>query len=140
METHQKGLSLTLPRWVTLLSEAESIQESMAEVQGRRIVEVKYDLRGNYYASLTSPHWVVDLRKFFTGGNGQLQPGWKRIRLQFAEWEKLMSAADDLARVLPQIKDIRPCYTREDHRGTAGAMWCPECNPDYFTNYDGAAA
>ena len=128
----RKGVRLPLPRWATLKGIVDVVNEKIALVKDEVETFYQCHIGGNVYVTVKSPYWVVDIRHYWMPSNGKkVLPGAKGVSLKLDEWGKLTACFKDLEEVLPEARDVVPCYAQDDHQNQLGYLFCGECNPNY---------
>ena len=93
LEITEKGIPLDYGQWITLKGHAGKIRHHIKFVRSGRQLQEKLHLGDGTYCTITSPYWVVNIRKWFTNKNGVERPGQQGIGLKFKQWEKLEQLA-----------------------------------------------
>ena len=125
---NKKGLSLTLPRWKTLLSYVDDLTESLNDEQLNH--KVQYHLGGGQFATVDPQSFRLDLRQYFVPSESrEIHPTRKGIRLSVAEWNNLVSCVAEIRAVIPELESTQMCNEKADHYFHLETLKCRECNP-----------
>ena len=129
----KKGAALIPCRWNELLMSIDDIKKA---VPAFRSESYSKHLGGNWYVSVSKDIACVDIRRFWQPEEGQdVVPTRKGIGLRFTEFEELVKLLDEINSYVPELADVIPCLSREDHQNQLGALKCSECNPNDCQNW-----
>ena len=132
----KKGIALSPMRWMSLISLAERIEDTLEKIKKGETVKERYPVSGPVFVQMSSPFWTVHVREWFKDPkDGAVKPGCKGIMLKHGEWAKLMQCSSAIYTNMPELSTIRPCYLEDDHMNQEGAMMCSECNPFGYQDY-----
>ena len=128
---NKKGLSLTLPRWKTLLSYREELTNALREAHSKQLNhKVQYHLGGGQFATVNPEYLGLDLRQYFVpAGTMKVHPTKKGIMLSEEEWNSLLSCVSDIKEVVPEMDSTQMCNEKPDHYFHLDTLYCRECNP-----------
>ena len=129
---NKKGLSLTLPRWKTLVSYEDELNKAMQEVQCHQLDhKVQYHLGGGQFVTVNPDFMGLDLRQYFILGetNKKVHPTRKGIMLNEMEWGGLKLCVSDIEKCVPELASTQMCCERADHYFHLETLKCKECNP-----------
>ena len=122
----KKGLSLTLPRWKTLLSYEEDLTYALKDHSGDK---VQYHL-GGQFATVNHEYMGLDLRQYFVpAGTVKAHPTRKGILLSEGEWTNLLSCVSQIKEAVPELESTQMCNEKADHYFHLDTLKCQECNP-----------
>ena len=91
-------------------------------------------LGGNVYCSVTENNPCVDLRQYWKPEE-EVLPTKKGLCLRPFEYGRLKMMISEVGQALPELNGVVPCYLQSDHLNQQGALQCPECNPNDYTNW-----
>jgi hypothetical protein len=121
----KKHALLSLQRWSKLIDSISEIDVAVGTVsvekEGESAVDMRKDIGGNWYVSVTSKVFCVDIRKFYKAKDS-MKPSREGIGLRFHEWSRLKSLIEKIHERRPDIAAVTPCYLGEDHQNQEG--WC----------------
>ena len=124
---NKKGLSLTLPRWKTLLSYQEDLTKTLRGQSGDK---VQYHLGGGQFATANPDYKSSDLRQYFLpAGAVKAHPTRKGIVLSQVEWDNLKSFVEEIKKCIPELESTQMCSERADHYFHLDSLECKECHP-----------
>ena len=118
-------------RWASFVLHLNDIDES---VQQRQLKDIKYfqHIGGGFYVSVTSAYKCVDIREFYMpSSGGEVKPTRRGIAIRLHEWETLKGIIERIAKDIPALATIQPCYQDGDHNAQNQEAWmhCHECLP-----------
>lgn len=126
----KKGASFTERRWASLLRRLDDADRSVDLLKANQPVDYRQHLGGGYYLSVCKDFKCVDIRRYFLPNKWSVEtPTRSGISLRVQEWRNLLIKIDELHKVLPELKNAKPCYVSEDHANREGYRSCSECNP-----------
>jgi len=76
--------------------EFENINEAVKQLHEKKYVKYFKHIGGDWYVSVTTGFWCVDLRKFYTSKEGDLKPKREGIALRLNEWSRVCDLRDQL--------------------------------------------
>ena len=124
---NKKGLSLTLPRWKTLLSYQEDLTKALKD---KSCDKVQYHLGGGQFATVNPEYTGLDLRQYFVpAGTVNVHPTRKGILLSEGEWTNLLSCVSQIKEAVPELESTQMCNEKADHYFHMDTQKCQECNP-----------
>ena len=125
---NKKGLSLTLPRWKTLLSYQEDLTDALRQQLHDKI---QYHLGGGQFVTVNPQYKGLDLRQYFipAGMMKQIHPTRKGIVLSEDEWNNLQSCVEEIRKCIPELELTQMCSERADHYFHLDSLECKECHP-----------
>ena len=99
----RKGISLPLPCWQNLIAGRDQIQDVVRRMRHAQKTNEVFDLGDDVHVSIKSPLWLVDIRYWYTGKDGEPRPGRCGIALKFPEFNNLMTAAAQIGKSLNSL-------------------------------------
>jgi len=134
----KQGIALDLEKWKKIHTWcAGTVDEAVTDYkQGSKQVNYERHLGNNYYISVKSGYPVVDIRKWFLPeGENEVKPTKKGIALTFGQWEKLKETNKIIEEKLgEQLDQVEFCELSTDHQNQMGALQCPNCNPNGYSD------
>ena len=125
--SNKKELSLTLPRWKTLLSYQEDLTKALRGQSGDK---VQYHLGGGQFATANPDYKSLDLRQYFLpAGAVKAHPTRKGIVLSQVEWDNLKSFVEETRKHIPEQESTQMCSERADQYFHLDSLEGKECNP-----------
>ncbi|XP_048247297.1 uncharacterized protein LOC125377549 [Haliotis rufescens] len=123
----KRGITLTLQRWMELVSNKARIEETM-ESGGL----LKCHLGGNMYAEMDNTYPGLDIRKWYWCGKQNVVKPYKRpgIKLDVDQMKQLLNCFIVMPDFVSELLNVVPCYMQKDHMNQFGYFMCPECNPN----------
>ncbi len=134
LQPSRKGIRLSLERFVRLMWLQEQVSVIMDDIKAGERVDKSLIVGGAVRLQMSAPFWTVHIREYYRKSD-EVFPGRNGIVLKYGQWFKLLhlSQADGhLESAVPEIKNVRPCYTHDDHQNVEGALACGECG--FFTD------
>lgn len=125
----KKGISLSLMRWKNWVDCIEYLDQALAEKQA-----YNSHLGGNAYCTVEEGSACVNIRQYWKPEE-ELVPTKKGLCLRPLEYQRLKELIPEIGRTLPELDAVVPCYLQSDHQNQIGALQCPECNPNDYTNW-----
>ena len=134
-----KGIRLTLMQFKNLTTGMDSsVSPAFATDDGtesyRAIKDVSFHVGANVFVKVTKDNPCVDIRQYWKPPNqDDLVPTKKGLCLRPSEYKLFRECVPDIEKSLPELKNVIPCYMRDDHNNPLGMLSCDYCNPhDYF--------
>ena len=121
-------LFFPLVRWVQLQYFLDDIDEAVHYMSHNRYASLEKHLGGNVYVKAQSPKEMIDFRQYWFDMDQQLHPTPQGIVLNFEQYEKLKDADKAIPDLIPEVKNMLPCYMT--HQNIEGAIFCSECHPN----------
>ena len=120
--------SLTFParRWVQLTNLVEQIDEAVNRLLVKQNVDLKLQIGGKLYVSVTTGFSCVDLREFYYHPTRGVSPMKRGIALRIHEWIMLKDEMQKLFVKYPLLTSTTPCMYEPNHQS------CLECQPFQF--------
>ena len=118
----KKNAALNFQKWMKLGYIIDEIDAAVSKVSSDNkdvVVNLHKDIGENWYVSVSSKVYCVDIRKFYKADD-QLKPSKQGIGLRFREWNKLKEAVQKIHTDRPDIATVVPCYLSEDHQNQEG--------------------
>ena len=124
----KKGLSLTLPRWKTLLSYQEDLTNALRQ---QSCYKVQYHLSVGQFVNVHPEYKGLDLRQYFipAGTMKQIHPTRKGIALCEDVWNNLQSCVQEIRKCILELGLTQTCCERADHYFHLDSLECKECHP-----------
>lgn len=130
----QKGISLSLVRWVQLVEHEELITRLLQKIRSGGMVDKKIQIGGPVMVNLCSPFCTLNLRTYEKDSeSGELKPTSEGIVLREFEFKALMEHGNDIKEKMPDIAKTYPCYL--DHDNQEAMLMCSECSPWTYEDY-----
>jgi hypothetical protein len=77
----------------------------------------------------------VEVRKYCMPPNQtEVVPTKKGLCLRLTEYKALRDCVYDIENNLPELKNVIPCYMRDDHNNQLGMLKCNYWNPHDYLN------
>jgi len=95
-EDGSKCIELAPLCWTALEKEFDNINEAVSQLHEKKYVKYFKHIGANWYVSVTTGFWCVDLRKFYTSKDGELRPKREGIALRLNEWSQVCNLRDQL--------------------------------------------
>lgn len=103
------------------------------ELQFKAAKNGSHHLGANVFVSARQDNPCVDIRQYWKPSNYiTIVPTKRGLCLRPTEFKALQSYISDIEKLLPELKDVIPCYMRDDHFNQLGMMSCKNCNPNEF--------
>lgn len=103
------------------------------ELQFKAAKNGSHHLGANVFVSARQDNPCVDIRQYWKPSNyTTIVPTKRGLCLRPTEFKALQSYISDIEKLLPELKDVIPCYMRDDHFNQLGMMSCKNCNPNEF--------
>jgi hypothetical protein len=102
------------------------ITSTLKDIARGKEVRSKIHIGLNIFASQDHPYRGIHVRKWNLR-EGELTPGFG-VFLSPKAWESLCDLDKVLNDIIPQLKDITPCYMSHDNQ--MSAFECCVCNPN----------
>lgn len=125
----KKGISLTLMRWKNWVDYIEYLDEAL-----RKKEAYSSHLGDNVYCTISENAVCVDIRQYWKPEEA-LVPTKKGLCLRPTEYIRLKELLPQIDESLPELDCVIPCYLQSDHMNQIGALQCPECNPNDWSNW-----
>ena len=128
----KKGLSLTLPRWKTLLTYEDELTTALGQARcGQLNNKVQHHLGGGQFATVSPVSPTLDLRQYFMPDDlmKQILPTKKGVVLTRDEWDNLISCIQEINEAVPELESTQICSEKPDHYFHLESLKCGECNP-----------
>ena len=94
----------------------------------------KSHLGGNVYCTITEGSACMDIRQYWKPQE-EVIPTKKGLYLRPLENIAVKELLTEIGRALRELDGVVPCYVQSDHMNQLGALWCSECNPNYYQNW-----
>ncbi len=111
----QKGVSLTLVQWITLIDISNSIDADITAVIMRQAVDKMYHLGAGVHVCIRSPFCFVDLRTWFRPEHQNFRPSIRSFKMKFLQWHALQGVVSQISKILPEISTTLVCSLDEKH-------------------------
>lgn len=134
----KKGVSLNLMQYKNLLAALDltitpAFTNDQKELQFKAAKNGSHHLGANVFVSARQDNPCVDIRQYWKPSNyTTIVPTKRGLCLRPTEFKALQSYISDIEKLLPELKDVIPCYMRDDHSNQLGMMSCKNCNPNEF--------
>ena len=124
-----KGIALTLLKCNELYTCLPPLDIEVAQLKRNKTTFLRRHLGGNWFVTVQSGFNCVDIRKFWLPENTkEICATRKGISLTFDQYEELKCGLRTIPSFVPELYDVRPCYTVPGHNH------CHECQPNRETN------
>ena len=119
-----------LTRWKQLENYLDDVDEAIDLINNNRYAYVHEHLGGNLYITVDNSEKIEQCVNFrYYGSMEQKQrPTRQGISLTFEQYEKLKEVAKVIPDLIPEMKDVLPCYL--SHQNVMDGLYCGECNPN----------
>ena len=119
------GICLTLPQYLELTKSAPFL-ETAESGERRHIGGGKFVSVDRYGKN----HNVYHIRAYYKPEDAKEPlPTRTGITLNNDEYKRLLGLYLELPETLPFLKNIEPCWARDDHNNQLGALQCSNCHP-----------
>lgn len=128
----KKGVHLIPDRFVRLMWLQDQVADAMKDIEDGKVVSRSLHVGGGVRLLMCSPFRTVKIHEYrryyktYKEKNG--------ITLTYEQWLGLLQIAHndaELEKILPHLKYMTPCYTKNCHQYHDYARFCSECN--FFT-------
>lgn len=129
-DDNNRYVSLPKQMFWEFLRELEHINSAFEDITEKKEVNFVQHLGSNYYVTLTSPYWIVHIRRWFFNDKNEHKPG-QGVALKIQEWKALYRSLKSFD--LSHIKDVIPCYV--SHCNPLESLECNICTPHYVNHH-----
>ena len=121
---------LNIQKCLALKEYVEDIERDLKRVKDGEIIEQMYHLGGNVFASIASPYWGVNIRKWERPCKDyDLRPSlFFGVFIKYQHWDEFAAIAMSIGDYIPEINKTERCVLQHD--GQLSAIACIECNPE----------
>ena len=116
-------------RWVMLSTLIEQLDEGVNQLMTKQNVDLKFQIGGKWYASISTGYACIDLREWYFHPIKGVRPTTKGIAIRISEWQALKEVFQQLFIKYPILATTIPCVYQPDHQNQEGALACLECHP-----------
>jgi hypothetical protein len=115
-----------------------SVPPAFAEDEGNVAYRARkndsFHMGGNVFLKVTKDNPCIDVRQYWTPPNQtEVIPTKKGLCLRPTKYKTLRDCVPDIENNLPELKNVIPCYMRDDHKHPLEMLKSNYCNPhDYF--------
>jgi hypothetical protein len=113
-EDGSKCIELLSDYWTTLANEFDNIDEAVKQLRENKYVKYFKHIGGDFYVSVTTGFWCVDLRKFYLSKEGELKPKREGIALRLNEWSRVCDLRQQLDDDMTLLLGLSPPVVGEE--------------------------
>ncbi len=134
----RKGIRLSLPRFRVLMEHhLHDITELALLALSQPVLETRWHLGGNIYASVQSKPPIFDIRQFWKPDDeDQARPTKRGFATHLANFPRLREILEKCREFAAEEYNAAiPCRERAEHVEQGQIFSCEECNPDGYKQW-----
>ena len=117
-----------LTRWKQLENYMDDVDEAIDLITNNRYAYVHEHLGGNIYVTVDNSEKMDRCVNFRHYGSLEQRSATPGVSLTFEQYDKLKDVARVIPDLIPEMKDVIPCYM--SHQNVMDELYCAECNPN----------
>jgi hypothetical protein len=118
-EVQGKFVSINFQKLSKIMEAVDEVDEAIQKMKSYEDSNLRIDIGGNWYLTMTTGVKCVDIRRWFPVGEN-FRPSRNGIALRLGEWQLFKVRVKTIHQLRPDIAAVVPCYHQQDHYNQFG--------------------
>jgi hypothetical protein len=127
-EVQAKFVSFNFQKLSKIMQAVHAVDEAIEKMKNYEDSNLRIDIGGNWYLTMTTGVKCVDIRRWFHVGDNY-RPSKNGMALRLGEWQLFKQRVKTIHQLRPDIAVVIPCYHQQDHNDQLGEFI--KCNFKY---------
>ena len=118
-EVQAKFVSFNFQKLSKIMEAVHAVDESIEKMKNYEDSNLRIDIAGNWYLTMTTGVKCVDIRRWFRVEKNY-RPSKNGMALRLSEWQLFKQRVKTIHQLRPDIAAVTPCYRQQDHNDQLG--------------------